>query len=148
MLMSGDFRQAMISFKLHHYFFQERTMYYKSAVIMATLVFTLVLSGCQQHASIDPATVQKQNEQLASLVAAGNYLRQQCAENTIPDNEMLLKRAEAEGASRGWDIGALRMDAINKEAALRYHALESDNTQREDKCSALKRSAARFIYPK
>ena len=117
------------------------------SVILATLFISTLLSGCQQHASVDTASVQKQNEQLASLVAAADYLRVQCNDSTVPVSEVLLSHAIEEGTSRGWKINTQRIENIRKEAAFRYQALAGDKTQLEASCSTLRKAAAPFVYP-
>lgn len=118
----------------------------KYTVVTFTLAFSALLSGCHQSSPTDTASIQKQNEQLASLVAAGEYLRERCKDRAVPDNEMLIRRATEEGTLRGWSMDAQRAEAIRKEAAFRYQALTDNPTQHEKSCSTLNEVAAPFVY--
>ncbi|WJV61338.1 type II secretion system pilot lipoprotein GspS [Pectobacteriaceae bacterium CE70] len=119
--------------------------------ILFISIFCLSVVGCQHSAPVKPASgrqavntpVNEQINQLASLIAAGNYLKLQCNRSDLPDNNTMQKTALQLAKQKGWDTS--HYQALPQLSANLYQGLLKDGTLKATQCSAFNRSLEPFI---
>lgn len=106
----------------------------------------IVLAGCQQAAHQPQPPVPMQIEKLATLLADGRFLRENCDRSDIPDDIKLQRTAMRLAQKHGWDTHqAAYQQQLAAQTNTRYQALVADNTLLTEKCATVNSSAARFI---
>lgn len=104
----------------------------------------LLLTGCQQQPSA-PVNSDAQVQQLSALVASAGWLRDNCANTTIPDDARLIDAAREQGKMKGWNSHNITPQAIRNASIQRYAAISADTQSPNEKCAALNASAAPFL---
>lgn len=103
-----------------------------------------LLTACQQRPA--PSVAQEtQVQQLSALIAAANWLRDNCARSDIPDTQRVTAHALAQAQARGWNTRAIASPTLALAAEQRYQALSDDNQTPTEKCAALNASAVPFL---
>ncbi|PKB87502.1 hypothetical protein A8A01_24090 [Ewingella americana] len=108
------------------------------------LLGPLFLAGCQQRpaASIMP---EQQIQQLSALVAASDWLRDNCERRDIPAKPNLLTSAVKQGEARGWKSTASTTQELSASVERRYQAITEDSMAKSEKCATLNSAAAPFL---
>lgn len=108
-------------------------------------LFCLGLAGCQQPRSStqsDPAAVNEQLEQLASVIAGARYLKHQCSRSDLPDDAVIDRVAYKVAKQRGWNTSSY--GALPQLSASIYQSLLKDSTPEQTKCSSFNSLLAPF----
>ncbi|MCX8962489.1 secretion protein [Erwinia psidii] len=113
-----------------------------TGIIVVTLC--VFLAGCQQKSASAPAS-SIQIDQLSSLVAGSKFLREQCSNNTIPGDAVLLSRAISLAEKKGWNTYAAEYQEINPKINDKMTMITRDSTSLPQKCQQLQLSLANFI---
>lgn len=119
--------------------------------ISAVTLLCMTLAGCQtptgSSTSLAPAATSvsagDQLNQIASLAAAGRYLKSQCSRSDIPDDATLQRSALHVAQQRGWH--SVSLPALTQRSEQLYQGLLQDGTPKEAQCSEFNRSLAPFI---
>lgn len=121
------------------------------AKVLLISLSSLVLAGCQQSAPTAPKPVSNlapvpesaQMNQLASLIAASRYLRQQCNRGDLPDDATINQTALTLAKQKGWNIN--NNQALAQMSHTLYQGLLEDTTPKETQCMTFNRSLVPFI---
>lgn len=108
----------------------------------------LMLTGCQHSANqteqpvktsvISPA---EQVNQLAAMVAGGEYLRQQCKDTQVPEREALIVQVISLAQQRGWDTHNNAYQTLSSQSEALYQGLLSDVTPSSTQCEFFKKNS-------
>lgn len=111
-------------------------------IIAFSLIF--IMTGCH-HSRVNAPIATEQVEQLASLIAGGSYLRQQCAQTTLPDEQALTARALGLAEKRGWNTRAAEYKSLYLISMKKQQLIDEDPRLTEEKCRKLADSLLPFI---
>lgn len=116
----------------------------------------LILAACQHpmKKTANPVATDSQIKQLASLVAASEYLKYQCNRSDIPADDEIIRAAFRSAEKRGWDTrlyydstapGVVGQSLVAKQGAAFYQSLLKDGTPKQTQCSEFNRMMPTFI---
>lgn len=120
-------------------------MQYSLRAFSFIVVTAALLAGCQQPVHKPQPPVATQLDQLSSLLASAQFLRQHCSRTDIPQNDQLQRTALQVAQQRGWNSEAVEYQQLAMKTQGRYQALEQDSSPLSQKCATLNSSSARFI---
>ncbi|MFP1812833.1 type II secretion system pilot lipoprotein GspS [Lonsdalea quercina] len=122
-------------------------MRFSSLHLLGFTFCCLIIAGCQSSSPSRSgnarATQDEQINQLASLVAAGKYLRTQCNRSDLPDDNTLMRGALRQGEKKGWDVSGFQM--LPPLSDTLYEGLLKDGTPKDQQCSAFNLSVSPFL---
>ncbi|HAH6339330.1 TPA: type II secretion system pilot lipoprotein GspS [Escherichia coli] len=116
-----------------------------SSIIVCLLLLT-VITGCQyssSHKQHTPPTLDQQREQLASVIAATKYLKNECNHSHLPDDSVVINVVRKLIAKKGRDN--LNAEELLHHSNLIYLQLQQDNTPKEVICNDFEKSLNDFI---
>lgn len=116
--------------------------YSPGLLLGATLI---LLSGCQQPRTQEPVSEHQVN-QLAALVSAADWLRDNCQRKDIPARQYLLSTALEGAAQRGWKVDAASRIKLSNDIDARYAAINEDSGLVSEKCTVLNGAVSPFIH--
>ncbi|TQI80086.1 type II secretion system protein S [Serratia fonticola] len=109
-------------------------------------VLLMVVAGCQQVSHQPQPPVQAQLDKLATQLAGGRFLRQNCDRSDIPDDVKLQRTAMRLAEKQGWDTHqASYQQQLAAQTHTRYQALVADKALLSEKCATVNNRTARFI---
>lgn len=120
----------------------------KKIVTFSLLINTLLLAGCSQPVPVKKTPTidtTQQIEQLATLVASGNFLRESCQRSDIPDEPKLIKASFLQAKEKGWLLASFAEKDVVKQAGSLLLALKQDGTPLAEKCAYFNQHLALFI---
>lgn len=108
----------------------------------------LLLTGCQHSANqteqpVKPGVISpaEQVNQLAAMVAGGEYLRQQCKDKQVPEREALIVQVISLAQQRGWDTHNKAYQTLSSQSEALYQGLLSDETPSSTQCEFFKKNS-------
>ncbi|WP_431223442.1 type II secretion system pilot lipoprotein GspS [Serratia sp. L9] len=111
------------------------------------LINAFLLTGCSQSTSGQGAFLAQpqQVEQLATLVASSDFLRDNCQRSDIPASRKLITAALSQAKSKGWVLSRQAEQQIPTRAQRILADLAQDGTPRTEKCAYFNQHLAPFI---
>lgn len=111
------------------------------------LLNTALLTGCSLSTSDQGASLAQpqQVEQLATLVAASGFLRDNCQRSDVPEQSTLLKAALSQAKSKGWRVSGAAQQQLPAQAQSILADLNQDGTPLAEKCAYFNQQLAPFI---
>ncbi|MGL4860741.1 MAG: type II secretion system pilot lipoprotein GspS [Enterobacteriaceae bacterium] len=111
------------------------------------LCVALLCTGCQQRQSMRDAgpPAQHQVQQLASLIAASEYLRNKCNRADIPAPDQLMNAALRLAQKKSWDTNQPEYKQLPIDSQKLYSALLNDGTPVDQQCQQFNLSIRPFI---
>ncbi|MFE8049582.1 type II secretion system pilot lipoprotein GspS [Brenneria goodwinii] len=121
------------------------------AKVLLISLSSMILAGCQQSEPANPKPVSNltpvpesaQMNQLASLIAASRYLKQQCNRGDLPDDATINQTVLTLAKQKGWNIS--NTPALAQLSHTLYQGLLEDATPKETQCMEFNRSLVPFI---
>ncbi|MGV3345373.1 type II secretion system pilot lipoprotein GspS [Enterobacteriaceae bacterium LUAb1] len=114
---------------------------YYSLRFSACAISLLLLAGCQQRMSPSVSPLDAQIQQLSSMVAASDWLRDHCNRSDIPVQRALLRETMTLATERGLRFTEPELKKIQAETEDRYQEISADTTDKSAKCSTLTHEA-------
>jgi len=119
----------------------------KNSIIPFLLLNTILLVGCS-HSTVNTtpsATPPQQVEQLATLIASGNFLRDNCQRSDIPTAPKLQQTALLQAQNKGWQLNSARQQEVQHRAERILSDLNQDGTPIAEKCAYFNQHLVAFI---
>lgn len=110
------------------------------------LSLVVVITGCQTSrltAQQKTTSLNEQNNQLASVVAATKYLKYKCSRSDLPADSVIMDAANRVAEKKGWH--SLSTEKLVKYSNDIYQRLTKDSTQEQIKCNDFNRQLRKFI---
>lgn len=119
----------------------------KKYIVPLMLINAFFLIGCSQSNSGQGASLAppQQVEQLATLVASSDFLRDNCQRSDVPASMKLIAAALSQAKSKGWGLSGAAEQQIPTRAQRILADLNQDGTPLVEKCAYFNRHLAPFI---